>query len=172
MAFYVGAYHNGGGPGDVNDYMEFGEAQILEGDVPHHQFAWNAGDANDEKFICERYYEKSGTEGGSVAISGSGSREISGIQAINTANGDPWIMRHPRFRTAKRRTPTVRIWTTTSTANSWELPGGTGLTGGGPAVSSVGNAGPNGFEILNNTGGAAIPFAGNAVGQWDADSEI
>lgn len=172
MAVLVGVYHNGSGPADATDWVQFGEVQLVAADSPPNEFSWAAGDVTEELYLCQRYYEKNWRTDFGMPLSGSGDREIAAIHAESVADGSPWVMRHPRFRVTKRATPTVRIWTTGSVANNWELPSGTGLTGGTATATAVGNAGPNGFELLNNTGGPATPNAGNAVGQWDADAEI
>jgi hypothetical protein len=137
---------------------------LNSGSVPA-PFQLATGNLGSEISACQRFYQK--TYNQTVppgTVTGAG-YWITTVLAVSTLNGNSWLLgAMPRFIVPMRAAPTVSLWTNTGVSGKWNV--------GTEVLSSTANVSTQGFEIVNNSGGALTPTAGFAYGQFTAEAEL
>lgn len=155
----------------VNTVMtiDLAQAMFVEGESAG-DFELAGGDLPGELKLCQRYYEKSyelSTVPGTATAIGRQQGNIGGTAGMTVTPGNQYLIPGIRFSVRKRAAPTVTLWDTNGTINSWYVNGFRGAT-------TVGTTSESSCYILNGSGVNQIIGSMNddSHGHWAADAEI
>lgn len=154
------------GTAGADDSVTIESVMLNEGSItaPFYTFGKDYG---DELKACQRYYEKSYDLATAPATATTASREK--VYTTNTMASDFQSPLIP-FKSPKRGTPTVRIWSNAGTSNRATNSNTNADLGASSAVPNLLSF--RGFNFVNSSGGTQTTANQHVDFQWDADSEI
>ena len=158
---------NWAGTAGANDYYEVTGVQMDVGSVAL-PFRTYAATIQGELAACQRYYEKSYDTGTAPTANTTAPGLVAATAGAALGNGVTFAS--VRFKTEKRATPTVTIY---SYSNG--LPGVISNGNGGDLASNSGIAqhqGTSSFNVYNNSGGSISPAQNCFIFHYVASSEL